>query len=111
MYDFEDYSNPNKDTWFKVKNIETRVGAPREYAVEHILEWQMLVKFLTGEVGKTNKQNEMEKPAKAKKGKGGEDEDEIVNEGEGEESKEEPGNEGGDEESKKNVVPGLCEIL
>lgn len=57
MYDFEAFDQPNTIEWFKVKNIETRT-ADRDYIVEHILEWQMYLRFLMGKKGKTNKENE-----------------------------------------------------
>lgn len=40
-----------------MKNIEKRVD-DREYVVEHILEWQMYLRFLQGKKGRTNKENE-----------------------------------------------------
>lgn len=43
--------------WYKLKNIKTRV-AGRDYAVEHILEWQMLLRFFEGKKAKTNAENE-----------------------------------------------------
>jgi hypothetical protein len=56
VYDFEAFDQPNTIEWFKVKNIETRT-ADRDYIVEHILEWQMYLRFLMGKRGKTNKEN------------------------------------------------------
>ncbi|KAH8730570.1 hypothetical protein GQ44DRAFT_756449 [Phaeosphaeriaceae sp. PMI808] len=57
VYDFEDYDQPNTKEWYTIKNIENRV-AGRSYAVEHILEWQMLLRFFEGKKAKTNAENE-----------------------------------------------------
>ena len=84
MYDFEEISQPNTAEWFKVKNIEKRI-ADRDYVVEHILEWQMYLRFLTGKKGKTNKENENSKKA-------GDDDDD-------------------DDASVGNGDPELCETL
>jgi len=56
-----------------LENVKKRVDK-RDYEVEHILEWQMLLRFLMGKKGKTNKENENPvkpvKPVKKRRGSG-----------------------------------------
>lgn len=57
VYDYADYDQPNTKEWFQLKNIEGRTQ-DRDYVVDHILPWDMYPRFLMGQKGKTNKQNE-----------------------------------------------------
>jgi hypothetical protein len=58
VYDFVEFSNPNKDQWFQIGNVKTRRDG-RNYASEHILEWESFLLFLHNDKGKTNKENEL----------------------------------------------------
>ncbi|KAF1999304.1 hypothetical protein P154DRAFT_564081 [Amniculicola lignicola CBS 123094] len=54
VYDFKSPLSPDEEDWFALENIKGRStakdhnGNKREYAVEHVLEWHLLLDFLRG---------------------------------------------------------------